>query len=76
MEENPIYIVLDEIEKTTFMDVMYRKEKSVDMGNDNMQDTQLFYVYTSKDNLKLAEKNKQKMADMLIDYINKEWEVL
>lgn len=76
MEENPIYIVLDEREKTTFMDVMYRKEKSVDMGNDNMQDTQLFYVYTSKDNLKLAEKNKQKMADMLIDYINKEWEVL
>ena len=71
MEENPIYIVLDEIEKTTFMDVMYRKEKSVNMVNDNMQDTQLFYVYTSKDNLTLAEKNKQKMADMLIDYINK-----
>lgn len=73
MEENPIYIVLDEIEKTTFMDVMYGKEKSVNTGNDSMQDTKIFYVYTSKGNLKLAEKNKQKVADLLIEYINKEW---
>lgn len=76
MEENPIYIVMDEMEKTTFMDVMYGKEKSVNTGNDNMQDTQIFYVYTSKNNLKLAEDNKQKVADLLIDYINKEWKVL
>lgn len=76
MELNPIYIVLDKMEKTTFMDVMYGKEKSVDTRKDSMQDTQIFYVYTSKANLSLAEKNKQKVADMLIEYINKEWKVL
>ena len=58
------------------MDVMYGKEKSVNTGNDNMQDTKIFYVYTSKDNLRLAEKNKQKVADLLIEYINKEWKML
>lgn len=76
MEENPIYIVLDEMEKTTFMDAMYGKEKSVNTRNDNMQDTQIFYVYTSKDNLRIAEENKQKVADLLIEYINKEWKVI
>ena len=76
MEENPIYIVLDEEEKPTFMDVMYGKEKSVNTGSDTMHDTQIFYVYTSKNNLKLAEDNKQKMADLLIKYINKEWKIL
>lgn len=60
MEENPIYIVLDEMEKTTFMDVMYGKEKSVNMGNDSMQDTQIFYVYTSKDNLRWQRKTNKK----------------
>ena len=68
IEENPIYIVLNEEEKTTFMDVMYGKEKSVNTG-EAMLDTQLFYVYTSKRNLERAGKKKQKVADLLIEYI-------
>lgn len=73
MEENPIYIVLNEGEKTTFMNVMYGKEKSVNTGED-MLDTQLFYVYTSKRNLELAWEKKQKVADLLIEYINNKWD--
>ena len=74
IEENPIYIVLNEEEKTTFMDVMYGKEKSVNTG-EAMLDTQLFYVYTSKRNLERAGKKKQKVADLLIEYINSKWEL-
>lgn len=73
MEENPIYIVLDETEKTTFMEVMYGKERSVNTGKDSMNDTQIFYVYTSEKNIQLVQKNKQKVADLLIEYINSKW---
>lgn len=76
MEENPIYIVLDEREKTTFMEVMYGKEKAVNTGKDSMHDTQIFYVYTSKKNLRLAQENKRKVEDLLIEYINSKWELL
>ncbi len=75
MEENPIYIVLDEMEKTTFMEVMYGKEKAVSTGKDNMHDTQLFYVYTSSSNLQLAQEKEQKVQDLLIEYINSNWEL-
>ena len=44
MEENPIYIVFDEKEKTTFMEAMHGKEKSVNTAKDSMHDTQIFYV--------------------------------
>lgn len=74
MEENPIYIVLDGRAKTTFMEVMYGKEKSVNTANDNMNDTQIFYVYTSKKNLQKGEANKGNVADLLIEYINRNWE--
>ncbi len=73
MEENPIYIVLDETEKTTFMEVMYGKERSVNTGKDSMNDTQIFYVYTSEKNIQLIQKNKRKVADLLIEYINSKW---
>lgn len=73
MEENPIYIVLDETEKTTFMEVMYGKERSVNTGKDSMNDTQIFYVYTSEKNIQLVQKNKRKVADLLIEYINSKW---
>lgn len=76
MEENPIYIVLDEMEKTTFMEVMYGKEKAVNTGKDNMHDTQIFYVYTSEKNLQLAKDKKRKVEDLLIEYINSNWELL
>lgn len=75
MEENPIYIVLDEMEKTTFMEVMYGKEKAVNTGRNSMHDTQIFYVYTSKENLQLAQKNKWKVENLLIEYINSNWEL-
>ena len=75
MEENPIYIVLDEMEKTTFMEVMYGKEKAVNTGKDSLYDTQIFYVYTSKKNLQLARKNKWKMENLLIEYINGNWKL-
>ena len=75
MEENPIYIILDEMEKTTFMEVMYGKEKAVNTGKNSMHDTQIFYVYTSKKNLQLAQDNKRKVENLLIDYINSKWEL-
>lgn len=75
MEENPIYIILDEMEKTTFMEVMYGKEKAVNTGKNSMHDTQIFYVYTSKKNLQLAQENKRKVENLLIDYINSKWEL-
>lgn len=75
MEQNPIYIELDETEKTTFMEVMYGKEKAVNTGKDSMHDTQIFYVYTSKKNLCLAQKNKWKVENLLIEYINSNWEL-
>lgn len=71
MEENPIYIELDEMEKTTFMEVMYGKEKSVSTGKNSVHDTQIFYVYTSKNNLQLAQRNEWNVADLLIEYINR-----
>ncbi len=70
MEENPIYIVLDDIEKSTFMEVMYGKEKAINTGKDSLHDTQIFYVYTSKKNLRLAQDNKWKVENLLIEYIN------
>ena len=76
MEENPIYIVFDEKNKSTFMEVMYGKEKSVNTGKDSVHDTQIFYVYTSKRNLKSAQKNGRKVEDLLIEYINSKWELL
>ena len=76
MEENPIYIELDEMEKTTFMEVMYGKEKSVSTGKNSVHDTQIFYVYTSKNNLQLAQRNEWNVADLLIEYINSKWELL
>jgi hypothetical protein len=75
MEENPIYIILDETETTAFMDVMYGKEKAVNTATDRMNDTQLFYVYTSKKNLEIAQKHRWKIADLLIEYINSYWEI-
>lgn len=74
MEENPIYIVIDDREKTTFMDAMYGKEKSVNTAKDSVHDTQIFYVYTSKMNLQKAGKNKRNVADLLVEYINRNWE--
>ncbi|MDD6333971.1 MAG: HD domain-containing protein [Clostridia bacterium] len=76
MEENPIYIVFDEKEKTTFMEAMHGKEKSVNTAKDSMHDTQIFYVYTSKKNLQIAKENKQNVANLLIEYINSKWELL
>lgn len=76
MEENPIYIVFDEVEKTTFMDAIYGKEKSVNIGNDSLRDNQIFYVYTSKRNLQIAENKKQKVEDLLINYINNKWKLI
>lgn len=75
MEENQIYIVLDETEKTTFMEVMYGKEKAINIGKDSLYDTQIFYVYTSKKNLQLAQENKWKIENLLIKYINSNWEL-
>ena len=75
MEENPIYIVLDDIEKSTFMEVMYGKEKAINTGKDSLHDTQIFYVYTSKKNLRLAQDNKWKVENLLIEYINSNWEL-
>lgn len=75
MEENPIYIVLDEIEKPTFMEVMYGKEKAVNTGKDSLHDTQIFYVYTSNRNFQLAQKNKWKVENLLVEYINSNWEL-
>ena len=74
MEENPIYIVIDDREKTTFMDAMYGKEKSVNTAKDSVHDTQIFYVYTSKMNLQKAGKNKRNVADLLVEYINRNCE--
>lgn len=74
MEENPIYIVLDEKETSTFLELMYGKEKSVNTGKDNEQDTQIFYVYTSSKNLHLAQEKKCKVAELLIEYINSKWD--
>ena len=74
MEENPIYIVIDDREKTTFMDAMYGKEKSVNTAKDSVHDTQIFYVYTSKMNLQKAGKNKRNVAELLVEYINRNWE--
>lgn len=76
MEENPIYIVFDENEKTTFMQAIHGKEKSVNTAKDSMDDTHIFYVYTSKANLQIAKKNKQNVSDLLIKYINSQWELL
>lgn len=76
MEENPIYIVFDEVEKTTFVDAIYGKEKSVNIGNDSLCDNQIFYVYTSKRNLQIAEDKKQKVEDLLIIYINNKWKLI
>lgn len=75
MEENQIYIVLDETEKTTFMEVMYGKEKAINIGKDSLYDTQIFYAYTSKKNLQLAQENKWKVENLLIEYINSNWEL-
>lgn len=75
MEENQIYIELDETEKATFMEVMYGKEKAVNTGKDKLYDTQIFYVYTSKKNLQLARDHKWKIENLLIDYINSSWEL-
>lgn len=75
MEENPIYIVLDEMEKTTFMEVMYGKEKAINTGRNSMYDTQIFYVYTSEKNLQLAQENKWNVENLLIEYINSNWEL-
>lgn len=63
-----------ETEKTTFVEAMYGKEKSVSIGSESMHDTQIFYVYTSKKNLQLAQENKRKVADLLIEYINSQWD--
>lgn len=76
MEENPIYVMLDKTEKTTFMDVMYGKEKSVNTGNDKIQDTQIFYVYTSRENFQLAKERGEKVENLLIKYINNLWELV
>lgn len=73
MEENPIYIVLDETEKTTFMEVMYGKEKAVNIREDNLHDKQIFYVYTSKENFQLAQEKQWKIENLLVDYINSKW---
>lgn len=75
MEENPIYIVLDETEKATFMELMYGKEKSIHTGKDNAHDTQLFYVYTSRENLQKAQEKGQKVSELLVEYINSHWEL-
>lgn len=74
MEENPIYIVLDESEKTTFVEVIYGKEKSVNTGKDNAHDTQIFYVYTSRENLQKAQQKGNKVSELLIEYINSHWD--
>lgn len=76
MEENPIYIVLDEKNKITFMEALYGKEKSVNTAKDSMNDTQIFYVYTSKKNLQKAEENKENVADLLVEYINRNWKTV
>lgn len=76
MEQNPIYIVIDEVEKTTFMEVMYGKEKSVNIGKNSMHDTQIFYVYTSEKNLQLVQEKEHKVSELLIEYINSKWEAL
>jgi len=73
MEKNPIYIKIDETETSTFIDLMYGKEKSVNTGKDKMNDTQLFYVYTSKRNLEIAKEKGMKLSDELIDYLNSNW---
>lgn len=57
------------------MEVMYGKEKAVNTGKDSLYDTQIFYVYTSKKNLQLARKNKWKMENLLIEYINGNWKL-
>lgn len=73
MESNPIYISIAEDETPTFMELMYGKEKSISIAQDTMHDTQIFYVYTSKNNLQKAQTNGQKIADLLVDYINANW---
>lgn len=73
MENNPIYITLSEGETTTFIDLMYGKEKAINIAQDNMNDTQIFYVYTSKNNLQKAQEKGQNIADLLVNYINSQW---
>lgn len=50
MEENPIYIVFDEKEKTTFMEAMHGKEKSVNTAKDSMHEyTNFLCIYIKKE---------------------------
>ena len=58
------------------MQAIHGKEKSVNTAKDSMDDTHIFYVYTSKANLQIAKKNKQNVSDLLIKYINSQWELL
>lgn len=75
MEENPIYIEFNEKKKVTFVEAIYGKEKSVDTRKDSIDDTQIFYVYTSTENLKSEQEKEGKTADLLIKYINEKWDL-